>query len=302
MYSWHEQLAVDFSARVIQEMKAKNALTRPGLRFEVMDVTKMALESSSVDVVLDKGLLDAMAADGDESAMEGVDKLFSEVVRVLKPGGKYLIVSLAQRHIVEKLLAVFDEAATGCTLEAGVLTAAAATSKLPPFLFTITKQPSSDEERISFRHRATATAEASAISCDADALLKLVQDSQWAHQSQQRLREINPGNYFSFQLWGEPGSESGAVNSARFNVTVVDSSSTPRVAVLIVPQGRETEFLFGQREGQEQVRGFCFRKRRRPRVAVGAWRDRNRVVTWLCLWHFDSWRGSKSLAVLCSCR
>lgn len=248
------QLAVDFSEPVIREMKEKNALVRPGLRFEVMDVTAMGLPSSSVDVVLDKGLLDAMIADGDEAALAGVDKLFAEVVRVLKPGGRYLIISLAQAHVLDKILATFNDGATGCSVEVGVLTRAGEGSKLPPFLFTIVKEPVGDDERLRVREGGAEGGSDTVVHCDdAAAVQKYVHDSQWTHHSHNKLRELRPGNYFTFQLAGAAAAGATGAASARYNVAVVDASTVPRVAALIVPQGRETEFLFGEREGQEQV-------------------------------------------------
>ena len=90
---------------------------------------------------------------------------------------------------------------------------------------------------------------------DWDGIRSFVQDAQWTHQSHSQLQELRPGNYFTFQLWGasDTGAGGAAKGTARYNIAVVDASVQPRVGVLIVPQGRETEFVFGEREGQEQL-------------------------------------------------
>lgn len=253
-YTHH--LGVDFSLPVIKEMVEKNALVRPGLRFEVMDVTAMSLDASSVHAVLDKGLLDAMIADGDEAALAGVQKFVAELLRVLKPGGRYLLVTLAQPHVLDTILRSFGEPESGCTLEVAVLSAAAEGSKLAPFLFTITKEPPAAGGHLMIREGgASAPATNVRYAQDWDGIRSFVQDAQWTHQSHSQLQELRPGNYFTFQLWGasDTGAGGAAKGTARYNIAVVDASVQPRVGVLIVPQGRETEFVFGEREGQEQL-------------------------------------------------
>ena len=211
-YTHH--LGVDFSEPVIKEMVEKNALVRPGLRFEVMDVTAMSLDASSVHAVLDKGLLDAMIADGDEAALAGVQKFVAELLRVLKPGGRYLLVTLAQPHVLDTILRSFGEPESGCTLEVAVLSAAAEGSKLAPFLFTITKEPPAAGGHLMIREGgASAPATNVRYAQDWDGIRSFVQDAQWTHQSHSQLQELRPGNYFTFQLWG--ASDTGAGGAAK---------------------------------------------------------------------------------------
>ena len=60
-------------------------------------------------VVLDKGTLDAMATDESEATQTKVRQMFSEIVRVLRVGGRYVCISLAQGHILAALLRYFTE-------------------------------------------------------------------------------------------------------------------------------------------------------------------------------------------------
>jgi 2-polyprenyl-3-methyl-5-hydroxy-6-metoxy-1,4-benzoquinol methylase len=57
---YHRVVNVDFSAPVIAEMESKTASLCPEMRWEVQDVTALTLEEQAVDVVLDKGTLDAI--------------------------------------------------------------------------------------------------------------------------------------------------------------------------------------------------------------------------------------------------
>ena len=47
----------------------------------------------------------------DESAevVERIDKMFGEISRILKLGGRYVCVSLAQHHILQKVISYFTE-------------------------------------------------------------------------------------------------------------------------------------------------------------------------------------------------
>lgn len=60
-------------------------------------------------VILDKGTLDAMATDESEDTQAKVSQMFSEIVRVLRVGGRYVCVSLAQGHILAAVLRYFTK-------------------------------------------------------------------------------------------------------------------------------------------------------------------------------------------------
>ena len=60
-------------------------------------------------MVLDKGTLDAVLTESSESVMATVDKMFGEISRVLRLGGRYICVSLAQEHILKKVLQYFPD-------------------------------------------------------------------------------------------------------------------------------------------------------------------------------------------------
>jgi SAM-dependent methyltransferase len=92
---------VDFDAGVIEEMRRKHAEKCPKMQWRVMDVTAMHdLGDGAFDVVLDKGTMDAMFTDASADVLASIDGMLGEVRRLLAPGGLYLIVTLAQEHLL----------------------------------------------------------------------------------------------------------------------------------------------------------------------------------------------------------
>lgn len=69
----------------------------------------MDFEDSAFSVVLDKGTLDALMVDDSDAVIKDIDKLFTEIGRVLKFGGRYICISLMQDHILNKVLQYFPD-------------------------------------------------------------------------------------------------------------------------------------------------------------------------------------------------
>lgn len=69
----------------------------------------MSYDDAKFSVVLDKGTLDALLPNRDEDAIADILKMFEEVGRVLRIGGRYVCISLAQKHIVDTVLKYFPE-------------------------------------------------------------------------------------------------------------------------------------------------------------------------------------------------
>ncbi|EOA26619.1 hypothetical protein CARUB_v10022681mg [Capsella rubella] len=92
---------VDFSKVVISDMLRRNIRTRPQLRWRVMDITKMQLADESFDTVLDKGALDALMEP--EVGTKLGNQYLTEAKRVLKPGGKFICLTLAESHVLALL-------------------------------------------------------------------------------------------------------------------------------------------------------------------------------------------------------
>ena len=106
---------IDISEVVVKKMGARNFEKRPQMIFTPMDMLSMSFSDSTFDCVLDKGTLDAIYSNSDDATVSKVSRMWSEVERVMKAGGRYLCVTLAQEHILSGLLERF---ASGWVLRA----------------------------------------------------------------------------------------------------------------------------------------------------------------------------------------
>lgn len=89
-------------------MVAQNRTIRPDLRFLQADACNMKeFGDASFSVIIDKGTIDAIFVDDSDSVDEYVQKYWSEMDRVLRIGGRYVIISLLQKHIIAGLLKRF---------------------------------------------------------------------------------------------------------------------------------------------------------------------------------------------------
>ena len=104
---------IDISVAAIKRLSAKNCAKRPQMRYLAMDSTALIYEDKNFDCVIDRGNLDSMmittGAEPDDAAVLKVDKMFREVARVLKTGGRYICISHSQEHVVKMLLEFFSE-------------------------------------------------------------------------------------------------------------------------------------------------------------------------------------------------
>ena len=113
-------LSLDYSPVVIQAMRKRHELKRPGLQWIVMDMTHMNdLKDTSFDVVIDKAAMDAlMTAEGDvwnpnQSVIDDSRRMCHHISRILKVGGQHLHISFAQPHFRKKYLLGLHPKTTG---------------------------------------------------------------------------------------------------------------------------------------------------------------------------------------------
>ena len=99
---------IDISEVVIRQMAARNREKRPKMSFKKMDILQMTYKEAKFDCVIDKGTLDAIFSNTDDETVEKVINMFAEIERVLKTAGRYICITLAQDHILVKLIKRFQ--------------------------------------------------------------------------------------------------------------------------------------------------------------------------------------------------
>jgi len=69
----------------------------------------MSFADDQFSVVLDKGTVDALFTDSSTEVVSRIDKMISEISRVLRVGGRFICISLAQNHIVDYIVRFFSK-------------------------------------------------------------------------------------------------------------------------------------------------------------------------------------------------
>ncbi|KAL8045200.1 hypothetical protein ABFX02_08G097400 [Erythranthe guttata] len=119
---------VDFSKVVIEAMMKRNIRVRPEMKWRVMDITNIPFPSGIFDAIVDKGGLDILM-DSEHGSRSGPLSYISEVKRLLKAGGRYICLTLAEPLVLDLLFSKFrfgwkinlytisDEASPGTTTQ-----------------------------------------------------------------------------------------------------------------------------------------------------------------------------------------
>jgi hypothetical protein len=92
-------------------MKLLHGTTRPNMRWHVMDMTDMShLDDEAFDVVFDKAAGDSLLSNEEDvwdpapGAIASARSMCRHISRVLRPGGRFVQVSLVQPHFRNKYL------------------------------------------------------------------------------------------------------------------------------------------------------------------------------------------------------
>lgn len=277
---YHNIHNLDYSAVVIDEMKAKNTRNkRPGMFWDLGDMTQMtSYTDGQYAAVCDKGALDAlMSVDSADVRAKAMD-MFSEITRVLAPGGKYLCITLAEPYIVKELMAYFVDGGVVCDVDNQQKWMIQAETFTPveagpfcPICLIFTKL------RVAIAAATSATAaSASPILCRIDAAGRAVTKPERLSASTfcQRMEsvqdfrrqtvgisQLQPGRFDTYELWSENNellSESHQT-IPRFTLNVLDvtnaAADSGRIAcaVFFIPQGKEAHFQFCTSRGLEGI-------------------------------------------------
>lgn len=286
---------VDFDGKVIADMSALDdarvrklkgaASRRARMKWVTGDVTDMKalFPDASFDIAIDKGTLDALTPTAAEASIATASgtasgvvlppaaRMFSELSRLLAPGGVYILISLLQSHVVAMLLHALPVALGQCHVAIALHDVPDFTSPFCAFYVTVTRAA---EGRVSVTQptalgtHATGTGTVTATGSDvrsfdldrvADVLECIAGLKLW-YSIQRRLVVQERGActplavYMSGSSYMITPAASGSESAApRYSVTVQDVSLSPRAAVVLIPQGREHEWLFATEEGRVQV-------------------------------------------------
>ncbi|XP_071870745.1 eEF1A lysine and N-terminal methyltransferase homolog [Bombus fervidus] len=271
---------IDISHIVIKQMRDINATMRPQLVYEHMDATQMTYDDNTFSVVLDKGTLDALMPDTKEGTVSNVNKYFKEITRILRNGGRYICISLLQEYILRQILSYFPnvgfmfrivrchEAEEKTRLEDG--------SSIPVFAVIATKITNLSQTVLEVVLVDGAPRRLSSVDEMISAILS-AQQSAFIFNSLQKRSVADIGE-ISLNLHSPDNKH------PRYTIYVLDQPKvhgTKSYAAFIVPQGKETDWLFSTKEGRQQV-------------LKSSQRDRLAIVT-LCREHkFENWEAVKS--------
>ncbi|KAL0848842.1 hypothetical protein ABMA28_013262 [Loxostege sticticalis] len=243
---------IDVSEVVIRQMTSINA-HRTNMRFLCMDAMNTTFNNEEFNVVLDKGTLDALMPDENEETMKGIDKYFSEIKRVLKLGGRFVCISLLQSHILKKLLETFCDKSwmfrvVRCHEAEEKNAENGDGTTLPVFVVVATKFKAMPQLILEVclagdKMQRVGTPE------ELFGYIKSAQDTAFVTNGLAKTC-LDEDNEVSLDLM-QPGED-----SPRYTLYIVDqkkSQAINKYAVFIVPQGRESEWLFGTPAGRRQL-------------------------------------------------
>ncbi|KAI6176247.1 [Heparan sulfate]-glucosamine N-sulfotransferase [Aphelenchoides bicaudatus] len=243
--------SLDTDEKVIQKQEAKNKTPRPELIFKHASATETGFEDESVNVVIDKGTLDALLPlDADEEVEKVVSQMFEEISRVLIPLGKYVVVTLAQDHIVHKFLETFHK--SGRFLAHIHRVETDKSFAMPVFVFVATKLRVPMTTPIHFMNAASVWEK---LGDEKELAINLRGEREFAwlfHQTAGCL-----GEEVTFTLSDQFGQP-------RYVFTILDDPALTTLltyGVFIVPVGHETDWLFTTAKGRATLRKQCGRHR-----------------------------------------
>ncbi|KFO75398.1 Methyltransferase-like 13 [Cuculus canorus] len=243
---------IDISDAVIRQMQERSGSKRPKMNYLLMDMLQMDFPDGHFQVVLDKGTLDAILTDEEEATLAKVDKMFAEVSRVLQVGGRYLCVSLAQAHVLKKAVEYFSQEGWVVRVHQVASSGDKQQFVLPVFVYVMTKFKKISDSALQILEICPEEQDKPMRVESAERLVAAVKDRQHYALLCSQLSKTPCREQVSLDLCNR---ESG---KPRYTLHVVDSPSVKpsrdnHFAIFIIPQGRETEWLFGTEEGRKQL-------------------------------------------------
>ncbi|KAK2384215.1 eEF1A lysine and N-terminal methyltransferase [Trifolium repens] len=250
---------VDFSKVVISDMLRRNIRSRPLMRWRVMDMTSMQFEEEAFGAVVDKGGLDALMEP--ELGPDLGNQYLSEVKRVLKPGGKFVCLTLAESHVLDILFSKFR---LGWKMSVDAIPLNSSSKpNLQTFMVVVEKELSTTV------HQITLLLRNASLNCNSEQASGLREALQTENQVREKLSSSSDRLYAVEELQEELtkisqgrrlqltlGGQGCSVFSYRAVILDAEEQSDPftyHCGVFIVPKIRACEWLFFSEEGQWMV-------------------------------------------------
>ncbi|GAU32171.1 hypothetical protein TSUD_68420 [Trifolium subterraneum] len=250
---------VDFSKVVISDMLRRNIRSRPLMRWRVMDMTSMQFEDEAFDAVVDKGGLDALMEP--ELGPDLGNQYLLEVKRVLKPGGKFVCLTLAESHVLDILFSKFR---LGWKMSVNAIPLNSSSKpNLQTFMVVVEKELSTTVHQItSLLRNASLNCNSEQASGLREALqnenqvrekLSSSSDTLYAMEDlQEELAKISQGRRLQLTLGGQ-GCSIFSYRAVVLDAEELSDPFTYHCGVFIVPKIRACEWLFFSEEGQWMV-------------------------------------------------
>ncbi|XP_017873074.1 PREDICTED: methyltransferase-like protein 13 [Drosophila arizonae] len=246
---------IDISSVAVKKMIDLNTKTRPDMKFIKMDATRMSFPDESFSVALDKGTLDAIFVNDSAETKEIVDRYFTEILRTMRNGGRYVGISMLQEHIIEYLLEFLPR--NNCMLRiVHCLDVERANRErnsedsliLPVFVVIATKFKSLPMRILEF---GLGNEKMQRFSCTREMATAVASVQKAALVCNGLSRSSIAGhNEVTMDLYR------ASEETPRYTVHVLEQTSARglgKYAAFIVPQGRETEWLFATTEGRRKL-------------------------------------------------
>uniref|UniRef100_A0A0K2TBZ8 Methyltransferase like 13 [Latimeria chalumnae] n=1 Tax=Lepeophtheirus salmonis TaxID=72036 RepID=A0A0K2TBZ8_LEPSM len=253
--------SIDTSSHAIKAMSDKYAQFSEDLKFIEMDATEMKFPDEHFGVVVDKGTLDALFVDGEDPAvLSTITNMINEIDRTLKNNGRYICISLLQPHILKWIVPTFAERGWPIRI---IRCREVDSNKspeecvFPVFAFIATKF-----KKISVPNKKIIFPSVLELALSTDGKLTRLKEPKELIDSVRGVQQFaairarkRDAADVSLDL-RVPGSE-----APRYSIFVVDrsqdkkgiSSKKVKFAVFVVPEGRESEWLFVTEEGRRQL-------------------------------------------------
>ncbi|XP_026387875.1 methyltransferase-like protein 13 [Papaver somniferum] len=254
---------IDFSKVVISDMLRRNIRTRPSMKWRVMDMTQMQFKDGIFDAVLDKGGLDALMEP--ELGPKLGTQYLAEVKRVLRTGGTFVCLTLAESHVLGLLFSKFR---FGWKMNLHVVPSKPSNKPtFRTFMVIAEKDKSADSYQIK------SSVEQASLDCDKNQSRGLFE----ALEAENKIRsECSPGSDILYSLedlkLGAKGDLKKISLGRRFLLTLGEEGGSRfsykavildakkladpfiyHCGVFIVPKVRAHEWLFSSEEGQWMV-------------------------------------------------